>query len=197
MRYFHISLLPLPTQATAAWYMKLEPLASLLWTKFQAYVVLRQNISFDEIIVPFSRRSRHTLKMKNKPISKGFKVWALCDHGYLWDFLFYSRTSRTVGLKRHPELSPTLSAVLQLMKTLPYNTYQFTLFCDNLFGDPKLFSLLRSLGIGACGTARRHITKPVFGNIDDWNAAWGTLRSKIVPTIPDIVSQEPTTLVSV
>jgi hypothetical protein len=68
------------------------------------------------------------------------------------------------------------------MKTLPYGAYQFTLFCDNLFGNPKLFNLLRSLGIGACGTARRQVTKPVFGNIDDWNAAWGTLRSKVVPT---------------
>jgi len=68
------------------------------------------------------------------------------------------------------------------MKTLLYSAYQFTLFCDNLFGNPKLFSLLWSLGIGACGTAQHQITKPVFGNIDDWNAAWGTLRSKVVPT---------------
>jgi hypothetical protein len=68
------------------------------------------------------------------------------------------------------------------MKTLPYSAYQFTLFCDNLFGNPKLFSLLRSLGIGACGTARRQVTKPVFGNIDEWNTTWGSLRSKVVPT---------------
>jgi hypothetical protein len=53
------------------------------------------------------------------------------------------------------------------MKTLPYTTYQFTLYCDNLFSNPKLFSILRSLGIGACGTARRQVTKLVFGNIDD------------------------------
>ena len=68
------------------------------------------------------------------------------------------------------------------MKTLPYHTYQFTLFCDNLFRNPKLFSLLRGLGIGACGTAQQQVTKPVFGNIDDWNIPWGTLRSKEVPT---------------
>ena len=73
--------------------MKLEPLASLLCTKFQEYVVLGQNVSFDEIIVLFSGWSRHTLKMKNKLVLEGFKIWALCDHGYLWDFLFYSRTS--------------------------------------------------------------------------------------------------------
>jgi hypothetical protein len=59
----------------------------------------------------------------------------------------------TVELEKHKQLSPTHSAVFQPMKTLPYRAHQFTLFCDNLFGDPKLFSLLRSLGIGACGTA--------------------------------------------
>ena len=93
-RYFHIS-----APITTKWHMKLEPLASLLRIKFQAYVILGQNVSFDEMMVPFSGRSKHTLKMKNKPISEGFKIWALCDHGYLWDFLFYSRT--TGKLYRH------------------------------------------------------------------------------------------------
>jgi hypothetical protein len=91
-RYFHVSP-PLASHlSTARWHTKLEPLCSLLRTKFQAYVVLGQNVSFDEMMVPFAGRSKHTLKMKNKPISEGFKIWALCDHGYLWDFLFYSRT---------------------------------------------------------------------------------------------------------
>ena len=71
MRYFHISS---PGQTTTQWHMKLEPLASLLRTKFQKYVVLGQNVSFDEMIVPFSGRSQHTLKMKNKPVLEGFKV---------------------------------------------------------------------------------------------------------------------------
>jgi hypothetical protein len=74
--------------------------------------------------------------------------------------------------------------VFQLTKTLPYRSYQFTLFCDNLFRNPKLFSLLWNLGIGACGTARRQVTKPVFSNIDDWKAPWGTLRSREVSAFP-------------
>jgi hypothetical protein len=95
------------------------------------------------MMVPFSSRSKHTLKMKNKPISEGFKIWALCDRGYLWDFLFYSCTTGklyiypliiiihkliykrlgTVGLEKHPQLSPTHAAVFQLMKTLLYKAY--------------------------------------------------------------------------
>ena len=203
-RYFHISALDISCLSTAQQYTKLEPLASMLCTKFQAYVILRQNVSFNEMMVPFSRRSQHTLKMKNKLITKGFKVQALCEHRYLQDFLFYLCISSefiyiyiiiisklsdigTVGLQKHPELSATHSAVFQLMKTLPYSAYQFTLFCDNLFENPKLFSLLRSLGIGACGTAQQQVTKPVFGNIDEWKAAWGSLRLKV----------EHTTLVSI
>ena len=77
----------------------------------------------------------------------------------------------TAEAEKHPDLSPTYSAVLQLAKTLLYKYYQFSLFCDNLFGNPKLFSLLRQLGIGACGTVRKHVTKPVFGNLDFWKVA--------------------------
>jgi hypothetical protein len=77
----------------------------------------------------------------------------------------------TVGLEKHPQLSPTHAAVFQLTKTLPYCAYQFTLFYDNLFRSPKLFSLLQSLGIGACRTARRQVTRPIFGNLDEWKAA--------------------------
>jgi len=55
--------------------------------KFQAYVVLGQDVSYDEMMVPLSGRSKHTLKMNNKLIKEGFKIWALCDRGYLWDFL--------------------------------------------------------------------------------------------------------------
>ena len=73
----------------------------------------------------------------------------------------------TIGLKKHLELSPTHAVVFQLMKTLLYSAYQFTLFYDNLFGNPRLFSLLQSLGIGACGTTWRYITKLVFSNIDN------------------------------
>jgi hypothetical protein len=50
----------------------------------------------------------------------------------------------TVRLEKHPQLSPTHAAVFQLIKTLPYYTYQFTLFYNNLFRNPKLFSLLLS-----------------------------------------------------
>jgi hypothetical protein len=92
-RYFHVSPPSLPSQSKSQWYMKLSPLFEVLRYQFQAYVIPGQNVSFDEMMVPFTGRSQHTLRIKNKPISEGFKIWALCDHGYTWDFLWYSRVS--------------------------------------------------------------------------------------------------------
>jgi hypothetical protein len=82
-RYFHVSPPPSQTnQLKSQWYMKLSPLFQKLRYQFQAYAILGQNVSFDEMMVPCTGRSQHILKIKNKPISKGFKIWALCDHGY-------------------------------------------------------------------------------------------------------------------
>ena len=54
----------------------------------------------------------------------------------------------------HPTLSPTAAGVLTLALNLPYKEYPFTIFMDNLFTGYELFSVLRSYGIGACGTVR-------------------------------------------
>src|SRR3979490_512481 len=87
---------------------------------------------------------------------------------------------------KHPDLAATQSAVLQLSKGLPYQDYQFTIFMDNLFSKPKLFSLLRQIGIGACGTCRKDVTEPLFGDLKKWNPPWGTLHSTIVEAFPGI-----------
>jgi Transposase IS4 len=71
----------------------------------------------------------------------------------------------TAELARAKELSNTASLVLQLAKTLLYTTYEFIVFCDNLFTKSKLFSQLRALGIGACGTARADVILPLFGKV--------------------------------
>ena len=57
---------------------------------------------------------------------------------------------------------------------------------DNLFSKPKLFSLLCQLGIGACGTCHKDVTKPVFRLLDNWNPQWGTLHSTIVVAYTNI-----------
>ena len=166
--YFHISP---PTNNPQPWYIKLSPLFEHLWRLFKQFYIPSQNVSVDEMMVLCTGRSLHTVRMPNKPVGEGYKIFALYDHGYTWDFLFTSRSEgklfmwfivgfmwlMLVGiaeLNQEPLLSPTSSAVLQLAKTLPYESHEFSLFCDNLFSKLELFSQLKELGIRACGTTR-------------------------------------------
>ena len=114
----------------------------------------------------------------------------LGDHGYIQHFLWYSQVlgisqkpcfkqdlsanshTGTAELKAQKDQSNTASAVLQLAKTLLYTDHEFSLFNNNLFNKPELFRQLRALGISACGTCRKDVTKPVFGDsLKTWKLA--------------------------
>jgi hypothetical protein len=87
-RYFYVSA---PSAENQPWYLKLSPLYKHLNTQFKAFYVPSQNVSVDEMMEAFTGRSAHTLKMPNKPIGEGYKMWGLGDYGYIWHFLWYSR----------------------------------------------------------------------------------------------------------
>jgi Transposase IS4 len=70
--------------------MKLSPLFEHLRIQFKAFCIPSQNVSVDEMMKAFTGRSVHTVKMNNKPIGEGYKMWALADRGYVWDFMWYS-----------------------------------------------------------------------------------------------------------
>jgi len=90
------------------------------------------------MMIRFLGRSAHTIKMPNKPIGLGYKILALCDASYTYD---WELTSRVEGFltavpqsKPYP-LFPTSSAVLQMLITLPYRTHFFTVYVDNYFSN--------------------------------------------------------------
>jgi hypothetical protein len=41
-------------------------------------------------MLPFFGRSEDTVKMKNKSIKEGFKVWVLADYGYIYIWLWFN-----------------------------------------------------------------------------------------------------------
>ncbi len=43
------------------------------------------------MIAKFSKRSAHTVRIKNKPTPEGYKILSLCDSGYIYTFIFTSR----------------------------------------------------------------------------------------------------------
>ena len=52
-------------------------------------------------------------------------------------------------------LTPSSLLVIQLCQSLPwYSTLKYAVFLDNFFTNIKLFKALKTMGIGACGTAK-------------------------------------------
>ena len=151
-KYLHLSD-PYISLTKGEWNQKLEPLSSTLQERFRQYYFPSSKVAIDEAMVRFFGRSFHTLKVKNKPIKQGYKVFCLCSHGYTYSLVWYSPSEGISGLQKISNLSPTSSCVLQLAKTLP-SGYRWDLLLDNYFTNVGLFEELRAIGIGAAGTTR-------------------------------------------
>jgi hypothetical protein len=80
-RYFYIAV-PVSTDQNLPWYEKLSPFYKRLDKQFKVFYIPLQNVSINEMMKAFTGRSIHTIKMLNKPVKEGYKMWALADHGY-------------------------------------------------------------------------------------------------------------------
>ena len=153
-RYLHISD-PQLQLSRSEWFEKLEPLNSMIQSRCQQYYLPASNVTVDEMMIRFGGRSHHTYRMPSKPITEGYKVFALCDIGYTYSWIFASRLNSFIGLILQEDLTPTGSMVFQLASSLPATSeLHFNLYMDNYFPSHQLFTKLRERGIGACGTAR-------------------------------------------
>lgn len=104
------------------WSHKLKPLISTFRRVCGTCWEPGSNVSPDEMMIKSYGRSSHTCRMPKNPIKEGYNICALCERGYLFDFIFTSRKHGTGELQKHPKLSPTGSMVLQIGKWLPKAT---------------------------------------------------------------------------
>ena len=171
--FFHLSPPTNSRLPATRFFEKVEPIASILMANFQSVITPATSVSIDEIIVRFTSRSKHTIMMRGKPCPVGYNVLALCEAGYLYDFIFSSPKTGYSGVPANPtegvisttnpsdpfitamimDLKKTSRAVLFLMLQLPRHLF-FSLYCDNLFSNTDLFHILRYFGISAYDTAR-------------------------------------------
>ena len=108
-------------------------------------------------MIPYFGHTRHTIKAKHKPIKQGYKVWALGDSGYIFNWLWYSKTEGTESLgsrSRQNSLADTQALVISLAKSLLDPAIGYILYLDNLFTNIPLATALGQLGIGVMGTTR-------------------------------------------
>src|SRR5580700_1911509 len=134
------------------WWYKVLLLADIFRDACQRYYVPGSNTAIDELMIRCFGRSTHTYKMPNKPIHQEYKLFAIAEHGYIWNFIWSSRRySFKAEIILRPELTATGSMVYHLVKCLPKLS---KVYLDNYFTSIPLFRLLRKEGYGLCGTTR-------------------------------------------
>jgi hypothetical protein len=62
-------------------------------------VTPRSKILYNKQMLLFRGHSTHITKVPGKPHLNDFKVWTLCDHGYLYDWLYFSGSASTLLYK--------------------------------------------------------------------------------------------------
>ena len=107
-------------------------------------------------MIPYFGHIRHAIKAPHKPIKQGYKIWALGDLGYIFNWLWYSKLLGTEDLgsrSRQNIMTDTQTLVISLAKSLPNSaTQDYILYLDNLFTNVPLANALGQLGIGVMGT---------------------------------------------
>jgi hypothetical protein len=195
-RYLHVSD---PTQDCPFWYSKVEPLASHCRGAFKRLYLPGSDVSVDEMVARFSGRSAHTFRIKGKPTPEGYKILALCEHGYTYDFLFTSRVEKTPASEPVRGLNAIGNQVWQLVKSLPANR-AFNVYMDNYFSSIPLFKHLRDNNIGACGTVRTNSAKfPKELKVSkNSRLDWNTIAGKVVDDVLAVlwVDNAPVTMLT-
>jgi Transposase IS4 len=123
-------------------------------------------------MVSFRGRTVYKTKMKNKPISEGFKIWVLADNGYFCDWLWHSQREGPEDIpkkgiivdkltKKGREfiyLASTYAVLIRLATRLRElrPTRVFCFYLDNLFLNVDIAQALLALNICCTGTTRKN-----------------------------------------
>ena len=134
------------------WYKKAAPIIDLVNSvskkvcKWPAFTV-----SIDEQMKKFKGRLTETFQIKSKPISEGFKFWALCCSltAFCYHFLPAARTHNEEG-------KGLIESTLNLLNTLPFRkekNKRYVCAMDNLFTYSRVIEGARKKNIAIVGTA--------------------------------------------
>jgi hypothetical protein len=219
-RYFTLrdsSIYPRRKDESFTWH--LEPVATKIRLSFQQNWLPGSHLAIDESMIPYRGNSDHTVKMKNKPISEGYKVWVLGDQGYVWYFLWYSCVTGTECVPKKGQLvnlpipfrpvylASTFATVIQLAAQLRSSGAEFTprarvhcLFLDNLFLNQDVCLALLALNIVCMGTTRKnaHGMSPRLVAMKNQNRGlvWNSISGEVVENVLQFLWQDNNTVLA-
>ncbi|CAB3246685.1 unnamed protein product [Arctia plantaginis] len=137
---------------------KIRPLITSMNTAFQKGARNSSSQSIDECMVKFKGRSTLKQYLPNKPIKRGFKIWARCDSstGYLFEFEVYT------GKKDNDtEFGLGAAVVNSLCKVLIEEKIENAhVTFDNFFASTQIMQSLYENNIYSIATLRSNRTSP-------------------------------------
>jgi hypothetical protein len=118
-----------------------------------------RNVAVDEFMIRFTGRSHDIITIPSKPIPTGYKGWAVAQKGFILSWLWHSKGSRLVGIKKIPKVlgkNKIAATVPHLLDLFPKRLRDspYIVWLDNLFSNTKLFEYLRDQSYVATSTAR-------------------------------------------
>ena len=122
----------------------------------QKYWTPEANLAVNENMILYLEHTQHTIKAPHKPIKQGYKIWALEDLGYIFNWLWHSRTLGTENLSKQfcqKIMADTHTLIMSLAKSLSEPAQDFILYLDNLFINLSLATALEQLDIEIMKTA--------------------------------------------
>ena len=180
-----------PPEGSNDFLAKIRPLLDHFRATCKKLIKPGKEVSVDEQLIQCKARSKHTMNINAKAAGVGFKIYSLCCGNYLVDFRFASKCIGIEGIRKSRkkgDLPETGKVVVELVKALP-KPLEYVVFVDNFFTRTNLLTHLKSLGIGACGTAKRGSGMPevqvAIKEISKKSQDWGF---RTVATTADIAS---------
>jgi len=181
----------------------LESIFFILHKKSAYYWLSSTNLTINEVMLKFEGRTSQKITISCKSIPTGFKLFALGDSGYIYNWEC-TRPDIAEGILREKKkvsisipnssistsLNPTQSVVIRLANSLSKfieNGLFFHFYLNNLFVCWKSAQALKERGIAVTETVRKEVTgyPPRLLQLKKMNRAleWGALQASIIEGI--------------
>ncbi len=137
-------------QSEDSWWFRVESLATTICKTCQKYWISEAHLTVNENMISYLEHTQHVIKASHKPIKQDYKIWALADLDYIFNWLWYSKTRDTESLDSRScqnIMTDTQTLVIFLAKSLLDPAQDYTLYLDNLFTNSLLAKTLGQLDI--------------------------------------------------
>ena len=131
-------------------------MASTVRKACQKYWAPGAHLAVNECMILYFGHTQHVIKASHKSIKQDYKLWALEDHGYIFNWLWHSKVQGTEDLGSrscYKSMTDTQALIISLAKSLSDSSViGYILYLDNLFSNIPLAKALGELDIGIMGT---------------------------------------------